>query len=141
MNTQILDTRDLIEKRDELKEQILTSFKETFEHYAEDTDSFEEILFEEEEIQAWVEIWQDELKEIEEINEIEEECSEFQYGETLIREDYWEEYCEELCIDCGYISKDFPNWIEIDWNATANNMSADYTTVNYQDEIYYIRNI
>ena len=141
MKNSVLDTRDLAEKRDELKEQILDSFKETFEHYAEQTENFEDILFEEEEIQSWKEIWEDELKEIEEINEIEEKCSEFQYGETLIREDYWEEYCEELCIECGYISKDLPSWIEIDWSRTAGNISKDYSVLEYQGETYYFRNV
>lgn len=139
MKDQVLDTRDLSEKRDDLKEQILNSFKETFEHYADQTDAFEEILFNEEEIQGWKEIWEEELKEIEEIDKVEEECSEFQYGETLIHEDYFTEYCEQLCQDCGYISKDFPCWIEIDWEATAANISADYSQCEYQGEQYLFR--
>ena len=28
------------------------------------------------------------------------------------------EFAEQLCQDCGYITKDFPSWIEIDWQAT-----------------------
>ena len=41
----------LIKERDNLKNIILADFKETFEHYAPDTNSFDDILFEEEEIQ------------------------------------------------------------------------------------------
>lgn len=135
-----IDTRDLIEKRDELKQQILDSFLETFEHYEDQTDDFDDILFEEEEIQSWKEDWEDELKEIKEIDKIEYELgSEFDYGVTLVHEDYFEEYTEELLIDCGYISKDFPSWIEIDWEATANNVKQDYTEVEYQGETYYGR--
>lgn len=135
-----IDTRDLIERRDELKQQILDSFLETFEHYKDQTDEFDDILFEEEEIQSWKEDWEDELKEIEEIDNIENELgSEFDYGVTLVHEDYFEEYTEELLTDCGYISKDFPSWIEIDWEATANNVKQDYTEVEYQGETYYGR--
>ena len=140
MRQDCIDTRDLIEKIDELKQQILDSFLETFEHYEDQTDDFDDILFEEEEIQNWKGDWEDELKEIEEIDKIEDELgSEFDYGVTLVHEDYFEEYTEELLIDCGYISKDFPSWIEIDWEATANNVKQDYTEVEYQGETYYGR--
>jgi len=140
MRQDYIDTRDLIEKRDELKQQILDSFLETFKHYEDQTECFDDILFEEEEIQNWKEDWLDEIAEICEIEKIEDELgSEFEYGVTLIHEDYFEEYTEELLIDCGYISKDFPSWIEIDWEATANNVKQDYTEVEYQGETYYGR--
>jgi hypothetical protein len=140
MRQDCIDTRDLIEKRDELKQQILDSFLETFEHYEDQTECFEDILFEEEEIQNWKEDWLDEIAEICEIEKIEDELSsEFEYGVTLVHEDYFEEYTEELLIECGYISKDFPSWIEIDWEATANNVKQDYTKVEYQGETYYAR--
>ena len=38
MKNQILDTRDLIEKRDELKSQIFEDFKNRFESEIEDID-------------------------------------------------------------------------------------------------------
>lgn len=140
MRQDCIDTRDLIERRDELKQQILDSFLETFEHYEDQTDDFEDILFEEEEIQSWKEYWLDEIAEIGEIEKIEDELgSEFDYGVTLVHEDYWEEYVEDLLIDCGYISKDFPSWIEIDWSATAKNVKVDYIEVEYQGETYYGR--
>lgn len=134
-----LDTRDLAETREELKQSILDSFLETFPHYEDMTDTFEDIRFEEEEIESWKEDWLDELKQIEEIDNIENECSEFSYGETLIEEDDFEEYCEELITDCGYISRDFPSWIIIDWEATANNVRQDYSEVDYQGITYLFR--
>ena len=66
-------------------------------------------------------------------------CSEFSYGCTLIEEDDFEDYCEELVIDCGYIPKDFPSWIEIDWEATASNMKQDYSELDYQGITYLFR--
>lgn len=135
----IIDTRDLIERRDELKQNILDSFLEIFPQYEDQTEEYEDILFDEEEIQSWKEDWEDEIKEIEEINNIEDECREFDFGETLIREDEWEDYVKDLLEDCGYIPKDFPSWIEIDWDATANNVKQDYSEVEYQGDTYYFR--
>lgn len=140
MRNDFIDTRDLIERRDELKQDILNSFLEDFEHYADRTDDFDDILFEEEEIQNWKEGWLDEIAEIGEIEKIEDELgSEFEYGVTLVQEDYFEEYTKELLTDCGYLSKDFPSWIEIDWEATAKNVKQDYTGVEYQGRTYYGR--
>jgi hypothetical protein len=137
MSTQVLDTRDLIERRDELKEGILNSFLETFEHYKERTESFEDILFEEEEIQEWKEDWEYDLQEIDQIDKIEYILgSEFEYGVTLVREDYWEEYVEDLLIEIGYLPKDLPCWIEIDWVSTAYNVKQDYEEVLYQGDTY-----
>jgi hypothetical protein len=149
MKNQVLDTRDLIEKRDELKSQIFEDFKNRFESEIEDIDDFEDFesketfedsdLVEELDITEFLELWDDEFNEIAEINEIEENCEDFQYGATLIHEDYFEDYCKDLVEECGYISKDFPSWIEVDWKATAGNMSADYTTVKYRGEEYLVR--
>ena len=133
----ILDTRDLAERREALKQEILDSFLENFPHYEEMTESFEDILFEEEEIESWKEYFEEELQEIEEINSIEVELgSEFEYGVTLVDVDDWEEYVEELLEDLGYIPKDFQSWIEIDWESTANNVKVDYTEVTYQGNSY-----
>lgn len=139
MSKDILDTRDLAERRDELKETIFESFIENFPEYKDDTDSFDDILFDEEEIESWKDGFEDELKEIEEIDTIEDNCSEFTYGETLIADFYFEDYCRDFCEEVGYISKDFPSFIEIDWDATANNMRQDYTEAEYQGTTYFFR--
>ena len=40
------------------------------------------------------------------------------------------EFAEQIASDCGYISRDFPSWIEIDWAATWDNtLSWDYTEI------------
>jgi hypothetical protein len=135
-----MDTRDLIEERENLKQQILDSFLENFPHYEEMTDTFEDILFEEEEIESWKEDWEDELQQIEEINDLENEVgSEFEDGVTLIEEDEFEDYCQELVEDCGYISKDFPSWIEVDWSKTAYNMRMDYSETEFRGTNYLWR--
>ena len=137
MNT--LYTKHLAERREELKQEILDSFLENFPHYEEMTESFEDILFEEEEIELWKEDFEDELKEIEEIDDIENEVgSEFEYGVTLVDVDDFEDYCEELMEDFGYINKDTPQLIKnnIDYRGIAEDMKYDYIEVTYQGNSY-----
>ena len=139
-----IDTRDLAERREALKQEILDSFLETFEHYAEQTETFEDILFEVEEIQSWKEGFEDELKEIEEIDTLEDEINSyagdnFDDGVYLIDADDFEDFVEQDLEDLGYIPKDFPTWIEIDWKATANNVQQDYTEVEFRGTTYLYR--
>ena len=40
------------------------------------------------------------------------------------------DFAEQIASDCGYISRDFPSWIEIDWVKTWDNtLSYDYTEI------------
>ena len=66
-------------------------------------------------------------------------CSDWEYGVTLIREDCFVEYCQEEVEDCGYIPRDLPWWIAVDWKKTAHNMRADYTPVDVAGHTYLFR--
>ena len=61
------------------------------------------------------------------------------YPVTLIRDSYFPDYAEELIKDCGYISKDLPSWIEIDWQSTAKNIQVDYDSAELVDVTYWYR--
>ena len=38
------------------------------------------------------------------------------------------DFAEQIATDCGYITRDLPSWIEIDWQKTwDNHLSYDYT--------------
>ena len=40
------------------------------------------------------------------------------------------EFAEQICQDCGYITRELPHWIEIDWEKTwENSLSYDYTLI------------
>ena len=139
-----IDTRYLAERREALKQEILDSFLENFPHYEEMTESFEDIRFEEEEIESWKQDFEDELKEIEEINDLEDEINSyagdnFDDGVFLIDADDFEDFVEQDLEDLGYIPKDFPTWIEIDWKATANNVQQDYSEVTFRGTTYLYR--
>ena len=135
-----LDTRDLETRRDELKQDILDDWNEKFED--NQLDDYEDIPLnsEVEEEEDFINYWKSEREEIEKINQVEDEVgSEFSYGCTLIDEDDFEDSCRELCEEVGYISKDFPSWIEIDWEATSDNMRDDYSELEYQGTTYLFR--
>ena len=65
--------------------------------------------------------------------------SEWEEGIILIREDYFVDYCEELLQDMGYLPKDFPQWIVIDWKQTAAYIAQDYSSVYLDGQEYYGR--
>ena len=85
------------------------------------------------------------LSEIEELNslkKIADECKDaedWQYGATLIRDSYFQDYARELVEDCGYIPKGLPDWVEIDWKTTARNIRQDYTWVEFDGVTYWYR--
>ena len=66
--------------------------------------------------------------------------SDFRDGETLIRDGYFEQYAQELAEDIGAINRDatWPN-NHIDWEAAADALKADYTSVDYDGVEYWIR--
>lgn len=142
-----IDTRDLIEERDNLKEQILDDFNDRFNT---ELESFDEIgtylndeaseYIDEDERDDFKSYWEDEYQQIDDIDEVENAVgSEFEYGCVLIEEDDFEDYVKDMLIDCGYIPKDFQNWIEIDWSATAENVKHDYSELEYKGDTYYFR--
>lgn len=141
MNT--IDTRDLIQERDTNKQTILDAFLDEFEQYVDMTDSFEDIRFEEEELESFVEHWADELNQIREVDELEDEISssEFDYGLQLIDSYDFTEYCQELLEDIGDLPRDLPGYISnnIDWDGVAHDLSADYSYVDFRGTNFLYR--
>jgi len=86
------------------------------------------------------------LKDLDELNalralqeEAEGYAPDWQHGATLIRDSYFEDYCEELCKDIGALPQDIPSYIEIDWAATAENLKVDYTSADFDGVTYWVR--
>ena len=83
-------------------------------------------------------------EELEELEALKDEVSNnsyegFEYGIQLIHEDDIDDYLHELLIDCGYLPKDLPSWIEIDWEATYDNMKQDYSELELNGNTFYVR--
>ena len=82
--------------------------------------------------------------ELQELEALKDEVSnnsdeDFEYGIRLIHEDDIDDYLHELLIDCGYIPKDLPSWVEIDWQATYDNMKQDYSELELNGSTFYVR--
>ena len=41
------------------------------------------------------------------------------------------EFAEQIASDCGYITRDLPSWIEIDWQESWDNLSYDYCELRW----------
>ena len=65
----------------------------------------------------------------------------WQYGATLIIESYFVEYCQQLVEDMGDIPSNLPSYLadNIDWEGVANDLSVDYTQVEFDGVTYYVR--
>lgn len=150
INNQVFDTRDLIDYLSDLEQDLIINWNDYIEDHNlnldEDEDEVEEADYIDDidlHLEGYREKYQDEVEEYEELKsfceELEDYAVDYQHGETIIHEDYFTEYCEDMVKDCGYISDDLPGWIEINWEDTADNMKVDYTTVEYQGDTYYVR--
>ena len=135
----MIDTRDLADKREELQTDLVDSFNNYFDTEVEDFDELVKHIddSENEDVQEWRDDNSDDFEHIEEIDELEDEISEFFNGETLILEDDFTECCIDMVEDCYNL----PGFVKdnIDWNGVASDLSVDYTNVKYQGESYLVR--
>lgn len=67
-------------------------------------------------------------------------CLDWEYGETLIRDSYFEEYARELADDIGAIQPNM-SWPYtcIDWKQAAKDLKEDYTALEYDGVTYWAR--
>ena len=159
----IIDSRDVIARLEELTEEradLQTSVKEAEEAVTEAQDDLDaakeetdttvlEATLEEaeheldsanERLDGWDSDNGDELKALQALNnEAEGYADDWRHGAMLIREDYFVEYCQELLADIGDLPRNLPDYLVIDWDATADNLRADYTDVDFDGTTYLIR--
>lgn len=93
------------------------------------------------ELREWDEEYGDELRALESFwSEIENSIGDYQHGETLIRESYFEDYARELAEDSG-VMDNASNWpfTCIDWERAARELRMDYSAVDFDGVIYYGR--
>ncbi len=109
--TQILDSRDLIEELEDYDRAI--SEEENPEIDAERAEKIRGLI-------DCVEDWP--------------------YGATFIREDYFTEYAQELAEDIGALNPD-AGWPAsyIDWEAAADALKSGYTPVQFDGSTWYVR--
>lgn len=74
-------------------------------------------------------------------DECEQYASDWEYGETLIRDSYFADYARELLEDTETLPKDLPWYVVVDWEATAEHIQGDYTRVDFDGVDYWIRSV
>ncbi|HBN27266.1 MAG TPA: hypothetical protein DD405_07340 [Desulfobacteraceae bacterium] len=69
-----------------------------------------------------------------------EYSQEWEFGEALVRETYFKEYAQDLAEECGMIDHD-SKWPHscIDWEHAARELRYDYAGIEYDGITYYIR--
>jgi uncharacterized protein YPO0396 len=141
MRSSILDTRDLAKRQDELNalQSALDDAREELANLDPSATGEEREAAESAVASAESEFGEDEAKELAELDALEADVSEWTDGNTLIPEHEWVDYVRQLCEDLGDIPRNFPSYIEIDWDATAKNLAADYSVVTWEGEEYYVR--
>lgn len=161
----VLDSRDIIARFDELETEIdalkeeLANNEEAYNEKKEELEDNVSMELEQklkDELEAlkedvngsrqnvddWWESEGEEYRMLEEAIEKFGGYGDWDYGETLIHEDYWVEYVEELCKEVGDVPSDLPWYIAdcIDWEAVADNIAVDYMTEEIKGNTYYMRN-
>ena len=138
----MIDTRDLAEKREELQTDLVNSFNDYFDTELEDFGDLIEHIdnSDNEDVEEWRDDKVYDFEHIDEINELEDEISEFSFGETLIPNNDFTEYCKDMVEDC-YNLKDVPDFIKdnINWEGVASDLGVDYSNVTYQGVSYLVR--
>lgn len=87
---------------------------------------------------------EDAAHELKVLEALEDEASgyaaDWRYGETLIRDSYFEDYAKELAEDIGAIKNDavWPNTC-IDWAQAARELQQDYSCVKFDGVDYWVR--
>ncbi len=60
-------------------------------------------------------------------------------GVQLIRDSYFVDAMQELMQDIGDLPRNIPTYLEIDWDKTAENLRADYTSLDWDGVEYWFR--
>lgn len=134
----VFDTRDLIEYKEYLEQEIVDAWNDFCEE-GKEVEDISGVDLENADFQN--EIYLEEYEEVKEYYEELENTPDFIYGVTVIHESYWIEYVQEFIKDCGYLPKDIPWWLEdhIDWEGVASEVAQDYTEFSVGNDTYYYR--
>ncbi len=142
-----IDSRDVIERIEEMKgerealEEAVTEAREALAAVKRPKKALKVALVEAAiALDEWDADNGDELKSLRELNDEGDKASgEWEDGATLINEDYWDDYCMGLVQDIGDLPRDLPDYLVIDWTATAANLSQDYTQIEWDGNTFYVR--
>ncbi len=122
----LIDSRDVIERIEELEEMLPADASEVMPGTGEELQNIRE--------------------ELATLKALEEQASDYapdwEYGEILIRDSYFQDYAEQLAEDIGAIdtTKNYGWPLNcIDWEQAARDLQMDYTAVDFDGVTYWVR--
>ena len=120
----VIDSRDVIARIEELEEEC--------EAYNDDSDN--EI--------PWGQQCPEDFAELKALQVLAEQaegyCSDWRYGAPLIRDSYFQTYAREYAEDVCELPTSWPTNC-IDWEQAARELRMDYTGVEFDGVIYWVR--
>lgn len=138
----ILDSRDIIERFEELtseKEALLEQIVEAYDD--EELYSDEDRRELQNELNTWIDEHGEEHRILSKLNaQGSDYAPDWEYGETLIRDSYFQTYAQELAEDIGAIDRN-AKWPTncIDWEQAARELQMDYTALDFDGVTYWVR--
>ena len=138
-----MDSRDLKDRRNKLRAEVVDYFNEEMKNYSEKDEYIEFLIFEEG-VEDLRRMFRNNIEEIEDIEALKfkvDKDDDWDFGIHFIRSEEFEDYCKEQIQESGVISHDLPAIIEnnIDWEGIADDMESDYKTVYYRGIDYLYR--
>lgn len=142
--TDVIDSRYVIDRIEELYDELHDEYSDYVLECEEekiDGGSFEDWL----DLEDHLRDEKDEYLSLVKLAKQGEDSPDWSYGETLIHEDYFTKYIEDLIDDCYEMPKEMRSgewpWrhITIDYEAAAEEAKQDYFSVNFDGETYWIR--
>ena len=142
----VIDSRDVIARIDELTDERDNHTPQCVTCGCEDTcdtENHEPHDFVPEPSTLWGAEYPEDEQELADLIALQDEADgspDWQHGETLIRDSYFEDYARELAEDCGML-KDADTWPGrcIDWGRAAGELQQDYMSADYDGITYWIR--
>lgn len=157
-NHDVIDSRDVIERLNELQEelddleQIVTDAQEALDDWSEPEhpDQFDDFKYQELsdavieaelKVSEWKESYSEEYEALKALDEDGSSCCpDWRHGESLISDDYFETYARELAHDIGSVDNS-QTWPQnhIDWEAAAEALKQDYNEVDFMGTTFLYR--
>lgn len=135
LDDEIFDSRDIMEKIAELQGQI-DALQEDLEDVDLDESANNEICDEIDELTDELEIWMEFACAF-------SGCSDWEYGETIIRVDHFVDYIKELILGCYPMPQDLESWpwrhLEMDWEGASEDAQIDYVEEIINGWSYFCR--
>jgi hypothetical protein len=140
--SEISNAADVIDSRDVIARiEALTELRDSAQ---EDAQGDKETMEDGTDLYLSDDFTEDEYRELKALESLQDEAegyaADWKYGETLIRDDYFEDYARQTAEELGLISRD-DKWPAtcIDWEKAADELKQDYTAVEFDGVTYWIR--